>query len=137
MIQDAGMDRRHSKKMRAIASGKISKNHARVLLFCLIVIISVLSYLNGHVIGSFGLPTLYLLLNISSSNGLKNLPLVEVVIITADFVIRLLCGGELTDVNISNVLLLPVILASMFLSFGKRLMNYAREPVCEKIACSF
>lgn len=66
------------------------------------------------------MPMLYLLLNISSSNGLKNLPLVEVVIITADFVIRLLCGGKLTDANISNALLLAVISSSMFLSFGKR-----------------
>lgn len=124
-IQDADKDRRHPKKrFRPIASGKISKNHARVFL-CILVIISlvimgILAHLNGHWLGSFGLPILYLLLNLLYSNGLKNIPLVDVVIIAAGFVIRLIYGGVLTDINISDALLLTVISASMFLGFGKR-----------------
>lgn len=124
-IQDADKDRLHpTKRFRPIASGKISKTHARIFL-CILLIVSliimaVLAYLNGHWLGSFGLPVLYLLLNISYSNGLKNLPLVDVVIIAAGFVIRLLYGGVLTDIRISDALLLTVISASMFLGFGKR-----------------
>lgn len=124
-IQDADKDRRHPRKrFRPIASGKISKTHARVFL-CILIIISLtimetLSHLNGHWLGSFGLPLLYLLLNISYSNGLKNIPLVDVVIIATGFVIRLLYGGVLADIHISDALMLTVISASMFLGFGKR-----------------
>lgn len=124
-IQDADKDRRHPKKrFRPIASGKISKSHAWVFLCVLVavslIIMGVLSYLNAHWLGSFGLPILYLLLNLLYSNGIKNIPLVDVVIIAAGFVIRLLYGGVLTDIKISDALLLTVISASMFLGFGKR-----------------
>lgn len=124
-IQDADKDRKHPKKrFRPIASGKISKQHATVFL-CFLLIISMLIMLylakqNGNILASFGLPIFYLLMNIAYSNGLKNIPLVDVIIIAIGFVIRLLYGGVLTAIPISDSLLLTVISASMFLGFGKR-----------------
>lgn len=124
-IQDADKDRKHPKKrFRPIASGKISKRNATVFLcFLLIISMLIMFYLakqNGNILASFGLPIFYLLMNIAYSNGLKNIPLVDVIIIAIGFVIRLLYGGVLTAIPISDSLLLTVISASMFLGFGKR-----------------
>ena len=124
-IQDADKDRKHPKKrFRPIASGKISKQHACIFLVMLLVvsflIMIYLTKVNHNSWASFGFPIAYLIMNIAYSNGLKNIPLVDVVIIAIGFVIRLLYGGVLVNITISDSLLLTVISASMFLGFGKR-----------------
>ena len=124
-IQDADKDRKHPKKrFRPIASGKISKQHACIFLVLLLVvsflIMIYLTKVNHNSWASFGFPIAYLIMNIAYSNGLKNIPLVDVVIIAIGFVIRLLYGGVLVNITISDSLLLTVISASMFLGFGKR-----------------
>lgn len=124
-IQDADKDRKHPKKrFRPIASGKISKQHATIFLVVLLIlsliILWYLSKINGRVLGTFGFPLFYLLMNVAYSNGLKNVPLLDVIIIATGFVIRLLFGGLIVSVVISDSLLLTVISASLFLGFGKR-----------------
>ena len=124
-IQDADKDRRHPKKrFRPIASGKISKQHAATFLVGLLLVsflmMAYLTRINHNPWTSFGFPISYLIMNIAYSNGLKNIPLVDVVIIAVGFVIRLLYGGGLVNITISDSLLLTVISASMFLGFGKR-----------------
>ena len=124
-IQDADKDRKHPKnRFRPIASGKISKQHACIFLVMLLVvsflIMIYLTKVNHNSWASFGFPIAYLIMNIAYSNGLKNIPLVDVVIIAIGFVIRLLYGGVLVNITISDSLLLTVISASMFLGFGKR-----------------
>ena len=124
-IQDADKDRKHPKKrFRPIASGRISKQHAVIfLIFLLIISVGIMIYLareSHNTWGTFGFPIFYLVMNVAYSNGLKNFPLVDVVIIAVGFVIRLLYGGVLVNITISDSLLLTVISASMFLGFGKR-----------------
>ena len=124
-IQDADKDRKHPKKrFRPIASGKISKQHACIFLVMLLVvsflIMIYLTKVNHNSWASFGFPIAYLIMNIAYSNGVKNISLVDVVIIAIGFVIRLLYGGVLVNITISDSLLLTVISASMFLGFGKR-----------------
>lgn len=124
-IQDAEKDRKHPKKrFRPIASGKISKRNASIFLIVLLLvsfaIMTYLSIVNHNPWASIGFPIFYLIMNIAYSNGLKNVPLVDVVIIAIGFVIRLLYGGVLVGITISDPLLLTVISASMFLGFGKR-----------------
>lgn len=124
-IQDADKDRKHPKKrFRPIASGRISKKQATVFLTFLLItscfIMAWLTVVNHNPWASFGFPIFYLIMNIAYSNGLKNIPLVDVVIIAIGFVFRLLYGGALVSITISDSLLLTVVSASMFLGFGKR-----------------
>lgn len=69
---------------------------------------------------TFSIPIFYLLMNVAYSNGLKNIPLLDVTIIALGFVLRLYYGGFLVSVKISDPLLLTVVSASFFLGFGKR-----------------
>lgn len=124
-VKDADKDRLHPKKrFRPIASGKVSKKQAVIFWIFLFTISILLMGLIGNIVGSylvsFILLLIYLLMNLLYSNGLKNIPLVDVSIIAAGFVIRLYYGALVCGVTVSDVLLLTVISASFFLGFGKR-----------------
>ena len=124
-VKDADKDRLHPKKrFRPIASGKVSKKQAVIFWIFLFTISILLMGLIGNIVGSylvsFILPLIYLLMNILYSNGLKNIPLVDLSIIAAGFVIRLYYGALVCGVTVSDALLLTVISASFFLGFGKR-----------------
>lgn len=137
-IQDADKDRLHpKKKFRPIASGKISKIKAKLFLGILIMV-SVLilievSLANGNVLVTFAWPIIYLGLNVAYSNGLKNIPLIDVIILASGFVIRLIYGGVLVNIKLSNYLLLTVISASLFLGFGKRRNELKKSTKTRKV----
>ena len=63
---------------------------------------------------------MYYLLNIGYSFGLKNIPIVDIVILVSGFVIRVLYGASITSIEISNWLYLAVMSGSFFMGFGKR-----------------
>lgn len=120
-IQDVEKDKNHPEKCkRPIASGKVGKKEAYLLgtiLFILVIGISVFSKIN---IWSLGILLGYLLLNIAYSKGLKNVPLVDIVILVTCFVIRVVYGAVLINVEVSNWLYLTIISFSFYLSLGKR-----------------
>lgn len=124
-IQDVDKDRRHPKKrFRPIASGKISIPHAKCLWLFLVIVSLIVMFCVGYRCGSYWsaytMPILYLIINICYSDGLKNIPLLDVIIIALGFVIRLFYGGMIVNVAISSALFLTVVSVSMFLGFGKR-----------------
>lgn len=63
---------------------------------------------------------LYLVLNIGYSCGLKNIPLIDVIILVSGFIIRVVYGALITDIVVSNWLYLTVITIAFYFSFGKR-----------------
>ena len=62
----------------------------------------------------------YLLLNLAYSFGLKNIPIVDITILVAGFLIRVLYGAFVTEITISNWLYLTVIALSFYFALGKR-----------------
>lgn len=63
---------------------------------------------------------LYLVLNLAYSFGLKNVPLIDVSILAAGFLIRMVYGSIITKVEISDWLYLTVIVLAFYFSLGKR-----------------
>lgn len=63
---------------------------------------------------------LYLGLNLAYSFGLKDIPLVDITILTAGFLIRVLYGAVVTGITISDWLWLTVVAISFYFSLGKR-----------------
>ena len=63
---------------------------------------------------------MYLLLNIGYSFGLKNVPILDILILASGFLIRILYGGFLTNTPISNWLFLTVMSLSLYAGLGKR-----------------
>lgn len=119
-IQDVEKDRKHPyKKDRPIASGKISKRTAIIfLILCLFISVS----LSVAVLNIKGITVLaiYFLLNVLYSMGLKNKPIIDVLILAAGFLLRIIYGGILTDIEVSKYLYLVVITAALFMGLGKR-----------------
>lgn len=120
-IKDVEKDRMHKiKKNRPIASGAISIKEA-ILLFIVLTIFSL--SINIFIIKKFSsilLISLYLILNIMYSLGLKNIPIIDVVILVSGFVIRVIYGASIMSIEISKWLYLTVMSGSFFMGFGKR-----------------
>ena len=121
---DAEKDRQHPKKCkRPIASGQISKKNA-IIFSILLFILSFTFHYFGSRNKLFSISTIYLIsyffINLSYSLGLKNKPILDLVLLSAGFLLRVLYGGEITDVPISYWLYLIVITFSFYMGFGKR-----------------
>lgn len=120
-IQDVEKDKIHPQKCkRPIASGRISKNKAYFvagILMCILVIINILGRMNYK---SMLIILVYLLLNIMYSKKLKNIPLLDVIILVFCFVLRVIYGAVIINVEVSYWLYLTIISFSFYLSLGKR-----------------
>ena len=114
-------DRKHPKKCnRPIAAGTVSKKEAIILgviLFVIVIAICILGQLN---IVSTGVLIGYLLLNILYTFKLKNIPLVDVVVLVLSYVLRVVYGALLINVVVSHWLYLTIMAFAFYLSLGKR-----------------
>jgi len=123
-INDIESDRKHEKKKnRPLASGKISIPKAISIIVGLVILnvimITVLYNLNND-ITIILMPVIYLILNILYSISLKHKPIIDVVILVSGFLFRVIYGGAVIDVEVSNWLYLMIIFGSFYLGFGKR-----------------
>ena len=118
--KDIEKDRNHpTKKSRPLASGRIrSQSAIIVMIICLGVVLSVSVVLKSFE-GAFCL-ALYLGINVAYCMGLKNKPIIDIVILASGFVIRVFYGGFLTDIPISKWLYLVVTTGSLYMGLGKR-----------------
>ena len=120
-IQDVEKDRLHpKKKFRPIASGKVSEKQGKVLSVVAMIGAITLNFLATTKYVSFIFLGIYLVMNIFYSKGLKNVPLLDIVVLASGFLLRLIYGGIVTDIHISNWLYLTVITASFYMGLGKR-----------------
>lgn len=119
-IKDREKDKMHDiKKNRPIASGKISVKKAVVLSIITFIIAIFFQFLTQKIFG-FIFVVLYVIMNIAYSFKLKDIPLIDISIIVIGFLIRVLYGAYLINVEVSNWLLLTVISISFYLALGKR-----------------
>ena len=121
-IRDIKSDAAHPvKKKRPLASGQISIKTA-VLMSILLVFISLAVSISGSlrltmIIG------VYLFINILYSFGFKNVPLVDIFMISAGFLMRLVAGteyGGVSGILPSHWIIIMTFLLSLFLAFAKR-----------------
>ena len=119
-IRDKEKDQKHpTKRNRPIAAGTVSVRNAWILAAVLLIAAAVCNGLVWQGIPS-ALLALYLVLNLAYSFGLKNIPLVDVTILVAGFLIRILYGAFVTQITISNWLYLTVIALAFYFALGKR-----------------
>jgi 4-hydroxybenzoate polyprenyltransferase len=118
-LVDLKKDRQHPfKKLRPIASGKMPVEMA-VFLFLLL---SGLSLFLGFVTSTFLFAAMlgYYVLNLLYSLWWKQIPIVDVFVIAAGFVLRVYGGSFVINVHMDVWFLLTVVSASLFLAVGKR-----------------
>lgn len=121
-VRDREKDRKNPAKCsRPVASGAVSVPQALICCGVLLALALVSGYLaagwNGWAWLCLGA---YFLLNLGYSLGLKDLPLVDIAILVSGFVLRMLYGGTVTEIELSKWLCLTVIAASFYLGLGKR-----------------
>lgn len=129
-IRDRDRDRLHPKKKnRPIASGAISVRQA-IVIVCILAIIAVgFSIWANMPIYGYLILGIYLVVNILYSFGLKNLPVVDVAILAAGFVLRVLFGGEIVDIEVSRWLYLTILAGAFYMGLGKRRGELATNGV--------
>ncbi len=128
-LLDYEKDRVHpKKKLRPIASNKISKKRAIIILTILFVLAISLQYslylFNKITIEtcllSISILSIYLIINIFYSLLGKHIPIIDVILLSIGFILRILFGGIVTSIEISNWLYLTIISFSLYLVLGKR-----------------
>lgn len=119
-ICDREKDAKHPTKCkRPIAAGTVSVKAACVLTALLLIIAAVCNSFAFH-LSSTALLLGYLVLNLAYSFRLKHIPIVDVAILVAGFLIRIVYGAIVTDITISAWLYLTVIASAFYFALGKR-----------------
>ncbi|HEX5836263.1 MAG TPA: decaprenyl-phosphate phosphoribosyltransferase [Anaerolineales bacterium] len=119
-IADVEADRNHpEKKFRPIASGKLPVSVAAAVALLLTAIALPLGYLLSPVFAL--ILTAYLMINLLYSRWLKHVPILDVMIISSGFVLRVAAGVALITVErFSPWLYMITILFSLYIGLGKR-----------------
>ena len=118
-IADREADRLHpTKRNRPIAAGKISISQAIGIAIGLLLVIGLLmTLLNAKFLF---IAAVYFVLNLGYSFFLKRVVLVDVFIVAAGFMLRVLAGAFAINVQVSEWLVLCTLFVSLFLSISKR-----------------
>jgi len=119
--RDIEDDRNHpEKKKRPLAAGAIKKSTAVIICIVLILAGFFLSYLaNPKLKFSFVLG-IYLMINIAYSLGLKTIPILDIFIVAAGFVLRIKAGSVISGIEVSEWLNIMVFLLALFMATAKR-----------------
>jgi len=116
---DAKKDRLHPvKKNRPIASGKLPLFIAVLELLGFVFLSLSIAVLLNQLF--FTLVVAYLGLQVFYSLGLKNMHVIDILIIATGFILRVYAGAFIIDAHLSVWFLLCVVSASLFLAAGKR-----------------
>ncbi len=120
-IADVQADREHpQKKSRPIASGTlpVSAAWAAGILFVIVTLGLAYFFLTA---GFVAVLVVYFLLNLAYTKWLKHIPIVDVLVLAAGFVLRVHAGVTLIAVErFSPWLYVVMTLLALFLGFGKR-----------------
>ncbi len=118
-ILDVAEDRKHpTKRLRPVASGEISLRIAALYAVLLAAGGLALAFFVGLGVGLAGLA--YLVLQAAYTLVLKHVPVLDVMSISAGFVIRALAGVAAVGEPISSWLVVCTGLLTLFLGFSKR-----------------
>lgn len=120
-LKDIEMDQSHpTKRKRPLASGTINKQQAKILaIICLFSAVFCLIATSHLFVGLFFLCA-YFLLNMIYTFGLKDKPVIDVIILASGFIIRVFYGAMLTNTKVSVWLYLMVLAGSLYMGLGKR-----------------
>ena len=118
-FNDIESDRIHPEKCnRPLASGEIGL----MLAFSLVAVLLLSGFALAWYVKAdfFVILSFYLAINIAYSFGLKQVALLDLFIIALGFLLRVIAGGVLTSVPLSQWLCIMVFLLALFLALAKR-----------------
>ncbi len=116
---DREVDRKHPlKKQRPIASGQVSSGTA---IFIILILIGI-ALISAKMINPnfFAISVIFLVLNLLYTLWLKNIVIIDVMMVALSFVVRAYAGAFAIEVPASKWMLINTLLLALFLGFGKR-----------------
>lgn len=120
-IIDVDSDRQHPKKrLRPIASGKVSVRAAEALTCLLIAAAFCIAAACRECLKAELVLATYLVMNIAYCFRLKRYAIVDVFIVSFGFVLRIVGGGMVCNIWLSPWIVLMTFLLALFLAFAKR-----------------
>lgn len=119
-VRDHENDRRHpEKRLRPVASGAITKRSAALMAGVALLLSA--GFLSMAGLDMFLPWSVYVAVNVAYSFGLKNVPILEIVLVASGFLVRLIAGSMASNIPISIWLFVCVGCASLMVVSGKRL----------------
>lgn len=119
-LRDLETDRKHpTKSKRPMASGQISIGGGVALGF-IVLFFGIWMLYVIHDPLFVGIVAGYLMLNLTYSFGLKNVSILDILIISSGFVLRTISGAVVTNVFISQWMVVMIFLLALFLALAKR-----------------
>lgn len=117
--KDIEADRNHPVKCkRPLASGAVSKPAALIFFALCLIVGGALAYYEkpkfAFVVG------IYFVLNVLYTFGLKNISILDILILSTGFVLRIKAGGVAAGVAVSEWLMIMVFLLALFMAIAKR-----------------
>ena len=117
--KDIEDDKKHPEKCkRPLASGAVPKGTALVIAALLIIAGFTIAWLIRDkymfVLG------IYFLINLGYSFGLKNISILDIILLAAGFVLRLKAGSVISNIALSEWIVIMVFLLALFMAIGKR-----------------
>jgi decaprenyl-phosphate phosphoribosyltransferase len=117
--RDIEDDKKHPTKFkRPLASGAVAKPAAIVI--CILLLIAGFGIAYSIRDKFLFVLAIYFALNIGYSFGLKNIPILDIAIVAAGFVLRVKGGAVIIEVGVSEWLTIMVFLLALFMAIGKR-----------------
>jgi 4-hydroxybenzoate polyprenyltransferase len=118
-IRDIEDDKIHPvKKMRPLAAGTVSKSTAIIIaLLFLIAGFTLAWFIRDKFMFVLGI---YFVMNLFYSFGLKNIPILDIIIIAIGFVLRIKAGTVIAKIGLSEWLIIMVFLLALFMAIAKR-----------------
>jgi 4-hydroxybenzoate polyprenyltransferase len=117
--RDIEDDKKHpDKSKRPLASGTVSKSTSIVLCILLILAGFGLAYFIREKF--LFILSIYFFLNLAYSFGLKNIPILDIVILAIGFVLRIKGGAVILHIGVSEWLNIMIFLLALFMAIGKR-----------------
>lgn len=123
---DIEADRKHpEKRRRPLASGDVSKSQAIGIFIGLVMADIALVFFAQNYFGEnlwkfAAIVGSYFVMNLAYTFKLKHVPIVDISIIATGFVLRVLAGGYMTGISISQWAILLTFVLALVLAIGKR-----------------
>lgn len=112
-------DRQHpKKKLRPLASGAVNAKVALGIMLILWILGCLLMMSQSH--SALAILVSYIVLNIAYCFGLKHIAILDVVIISVGFVLRLFIGSAVTGIALSQWIVIMTFLLALFMALAKR-----------------
>jgi decaprenyl-phosphate phosphoribosyltransferase len=127
--RDIEDDKKHpEKRNRPLAAGTVNKSYSIVLS----VLLTILGFVIAYIVDDSGkflfISAIYYVLNMLYSFGLKNIAIVDILILATGFVLRVKGGAQLAHVNTTEWFIIMTFLLALFMAIAKR-----RDDVILKI----